>query len=133
MVNGVSSDPISVKSGIPQGAVLGPVLFVIYVNDLPDSVKSDIKLLADDTKLYASGKKMGTGNQHQMQVDLEALERWSAIWLLPFNQRKCKILHLSQGNPQDEYTLLGSPVPHGAFQHKSTSEVCKITRTHIRF
>ena len=110
VVNGVRSEPISVKSGIPQGSVLGPILFISYVNDLPSCVKSDIKLFADDTKLYASGREMGVQDQHQIQVDLVALESWSATWLLPFNQNKCKILHLGHGNPQCEYTLLGSPV-----------------------
>ena len=110
VVNGVRSEPISVRSGIPQGSVVGPILFVAYVNDLPDCVKSGIKLFADDTKLYASNRGTGTGDRNQMQVDLEALESWSATWLLPFNQDKCKILQLGHGNPQHEYTLLGSPV-----------------------
>ena len=53
IVNGEESNPASVTSGIPQDSVLGPVLFSIYINDLPDVVRNPVKLFADDTKLYS--------------------------------------------------------------------------------
>ena len=96
-VNGKQSNPTPVRSGIPQGSVLGPVLFLVYVNDLPESVKCDIKLFADDAKLYASSKQ-GNSQHSQMQADLQSLANWSATWLLPFNVKKCKILYLGTGN-----------------------------------
>ena len=110
VVNGTKSEAIPVKSGIPQGSVLGPVLFVIFVNDLPKCVISHTKMFADDTKLYARCRDTGVQNHSQMQADLEALVRWSKTWLLPFNQKKCKILHLGPENPRRQYTLLGSPI-----------------------
>ena len=108
-VNGKQSNPTPVRSGIPQGSVLGPVLFLVYVNDLPESVKCDIKLFADDAKLYASSKQ-GNSQHSQMQADLQSLANWSATWLLPFNVKKCKILYLGTGNIQDEYSLFGASV-----------------------
>ena len=110
VVNGAKSNPTPVISGIPQGSVLGPVLFVIFVNDLPDCVKCQIKLFADDAKLHASCKQAGLQAQTQLQADLRALENWSATWLLSFNQKKCKVLHLGAGNPRHDYSLLGAPI-----------------------
>ena len=110
VVNGKRSDPSRVMSGIPQGSVLGPTLFVIFVNDLPACVRSNIKLFADDTKLYASPLQSGDGGRSQLQIDLDALTNWSITWQLPFNQKKCKVVHLGSGNPRQEYSLLGAEI-----------------------
>ena len=82
----------------------------MFVNDLPDCVKCGIKLFADDAKLYTGHDGAGGLNHSQMQSDLEALANWSRIWLLPFNQEKCKLLHLGPSNPRREYSLLGAPI-----------------------
>ena len=112
VVNGAKSDPTPVRSGIPQGSVLGPTLFVIFVNDLPECAKCHIKLFADDAKLYTGLRQAGALDQSQMQADLGALANWSATWSLPFNQQKCKVLHLGARNPRLEYSLLGVPIMH---------------------
>ena len=89
-VNGQASSWESVISGVPQGSVLGPLLFVIYINDLPDSVLSTLMLYADDSKVY---KGISTGEDAaQLQTDLHAMYQWSERWLLRFHPDKLKSL-----------------------------------------
>ena len=93
-VNGMKSDPASVLSGIPQGSVLGPVLFIIYINDLPEVVKSDTYLFADDTKIL---RQITTKEDAlQLQSDINSLELWSQKWLLTFHPQKCSVLTLGR-------------------------------------
>jgi hypothetical protein len=68
------------SSGIPQGSVLEPILFTIYINDLPDVVKNVAKLFADDTKLYAAVNN--TNDEIKLQGDIDRLMQWSKEWLL---------------------------------------------------
>ena len=103
VVRGSKSSWAPVLSGIPQGSVLGPTLFLLYVNDLPDNVQSGIKLFADDAKVYANVQDQ-RGRDH-LQEDLDALRTWSGVWQMPFNATKCKVLHLGPGNPQYAYTM----------------------------
>ena len=86
-MNGEFSDWGPVTSGIPQGSVLGPLLFVLYRNDLPDDLTSDIFLFADETKIsnYTSDAK----NAQVLQDDLDKLKEWSSIWLLCFHPANC--------------------------------------------
>ena len=92
VLNGETSEWTNVTSGIPQGSVLGPVLFLLYINDLPDMVKNIVKLFADDTKLYA---RVNTEYQRSsLQTDINNLVKWSETWQLQFNSSKCKHLHL---------------------------------------
>ena len=88
-VNGEDSEWGNVTSGIPQGSVLGPVLFVIFVNDLPDIVKSDMYLFADDTKIF----RIIENNNHctQLQEDLNTMCKWSDTWLLRMHQTNANI------------------------------------------
>ena len=92
VVNGYSSGWAEVTSGIPQGSVLGPLLFVIYINDLPSNIISDIYLFADDTKLYSKIDSLEDASQ--LQEDLRRLEQWSEKWLLRFHPDKCKVLDI---------------------------------------
>ena len=92
LVDQSQSDWATVTSGIPQGSVLGPLLFIISINDLPDCVKSAIKIFADDTKIYREIK-----DQHdtkQLQDDIDSLKKWSRDWQLLFKASKCKCMHL---------------------------------------
>ena len=81
------------RSGIPQGSILGPILFTIYINDLPD-VQNIAKLFADDTKLYAVMNE--EEQQISLQNDIDTLLKWSDRWfkILIFNKSKCKHVHL---------------------------------------
>ena len=95
------SEGCPIISGIPQGSVLGPLLFVIYINDLPNSVKSFTELFADDLKMIAKAS-----NKLQVDNDLKMLELWESTWLLEFNVKKCKVLHTSfNNNPYNTYHL----------------------------
>ena len=88
---------------MPQGSVLGPLLFVLFINDLPDKVKNSIKLFADDLKL------IGNANCHEdILDDLKELEHWEQLWLLKFNVDKCKVVHIEHNdNPHHDYYLSG--------------------------
>ena len=106
ILNGSASDWTPVGSGIPQGTVLGPVLFIAFVNDLPDCIESACKLFADDTKVYVgAGTELGRG---KLQKDLDALATWSRKWRLPFNPAKCTVLHLGRQNVRMEYSIEGA-------------------------
>lgn len=94
IVNGQASEYCPVISGIPQGSVLGPVLFVIYINDLPQAVNSDVYLFEDDTKLYRVINSIK--DSETLQQDLTELEHWSHKWLLRFHPKKCKVVTIGR-------------------------------------
>ena len=94
----------SVTSGVPQGSVLGPVLFLIYVNELPALVKSPMKMFADDTKIFRN--VCDRSDAQILQDDLNTLGQWSTNWLLKFNASKCKIMHLGSANPELGYSMM---------------------------
>ena len=91
-INGYESVERPVLSGIPQGSVLGPMLFVLYINDLPESVISHTFLFADDTKMYNIISK--PSDCELLQGDLKNLAQWSGKWLVRFHAGKCKHMHL---------------------------------------
>jgi len=94
-----------VTSGVPQGSILGPLLFVIYVNELPDIVRNLLYLFADDTKLFA---KIADWNDYaSLQEDLDNLFGWSQSWQLLFKLPKCMVMHMGTHNPQFSYTIDG--------------------------
>ena len=103
VLNGACSSWAKVVSGVPQGSVLGPLLFVIYVNDLPDVVQSSVQLFADDTKIYRPVRQ--AADVLALQGDLDALVRWSSQWQLPFNTDKCKSFHIGPGNSKHAYSM----------------------------
>ena len=93
LLNGSNSDSIPVSSGVPQGSVLGPILFLAYINDLPDQVKSRVRLFADDTAMYLALDKQG--DSEILQKDLESLEKWEKLWDMSFNPSKCQVIHVT--------------------------------------
>ena len=103
MVRGKYSEWVDVISGVPQGSVLGPILFLIYVNDIPEMVNCSIKMFADDTKLFRTVKSIDDCNI--LQNDLDTLSQWTNEWLLSFNVDKCKVMHIGKNNPKLEYTM----------------------------
>ena len=87
VINGELSEPKNVTSGIPQGSVLGPLLFVIYINDLPDQMKSDMFLFADDTKIF---RRISTKQDEViLQKDINEMVKWADQWQLEFHPDKC--------------------------------------------
>ena len=85
-INGETSKWHDVTSGIPQGSVLGPIMFVIFINDLPDIVDSTVYLFADDTKIFNVIRE--PTNKDTLQRDLQKLTEWSNTWLLRFHPGK---------------------------------------------
>ena len=112
VVDGEVSNWKSVLSGVPQGSVLGPILFLIYINDLDDSITSNVLKFADDTKLF---RKVNTdGDKQHLQNDLDRLVKWSEKWQMLLNFGKCKCLHTGHRNLNVNYkmgdTVLGTTV-----------------------
>ena len=91
-VRGIFSSWAEVLSGVLQGSVLGPLLFLIFVNDLPDWVKCSIKMFANDTKIWVKISQME--DSESLQSDLNQLIQWSQQWLLQFHPDKCKVMHI---------------------------------------
>ena len=104
---GKSSTSSPVKSGVPQGTVLGPLLFLLYINDLPDNLQSSVKLFADDALFY--GFIASDTDCDHLQDDLWKLEQWQNQWQMQFNPSKCKVLCISntRSPPVKKYTLCG--------------------------
>ena len=92
VLDGQASEDVLVESGVPQGTVLGPILFLCHINDLPLCVKSQVRLFADDCLLY---RTIDTFEDHLiLQNDLSKLETWASQWGMRFNAKKCYILRI---------------------------------------
>ena len=104
-INIASSELLNVLSGVPQGTILGPILFLIYVNDMPQAVDKEviIKLFADDSKVYKVIESIK--NCLCLQRALINLLVWSTLWQLKLNIDKCLVLHLGRANPMFVYTI----------------------------
>jgi hypothetical protein len=105
VLNGVSSKWLKVKSGVPQGSVLGPILFLIYINDMDDGIACKISKFADDTKI--ASKVTTTHDREILQSDLDRLVNWASKWQMKFNVEKCKVLHIGSNNNRAQYLMNG--------------------------
>ena len=102
-LDGSVSAWLPVSSGVPQGSVLGPVLFLVYINDLQSTAVSRLYLYADDTKMF---RRIVSMNDCQvLQADLDVLCEWSRKWQLNFNVKKCLVIQFGCGNIESSYTM----------------------------
>ncbi len=105
VINGEESDWVNVTSGVPQGSVLGPLLFLIYINDIDKDVTGIISKFADDTKLGRVVKN--NIDKNCMQQDLNVLSDWANKWQMKFNASKCKVIRFGNNKTQSEYMMDG--------------------------
>ncbi len=105
VINGSASDWVPVTSGVPQGSVLGPVLFIIYINDIDLGLNNVIAKFADDTKIGNS--VISDRDRQSLQEDLRKISARSDRWKMPFNVNKCHILEVETKNLKYEYEMGG--------------------------
>ena len=102
-INDCKSNTIPVTSGVPQGSVLGPTLFIYYINDLPLETDRKVRVFADDSKIYSGVSS--PEDRDKLQKGIDALVRWSKKWLMKFNSDKCKVPHIGKNDPRYKYTM----------------------------
>ena len=100
-INGETSTWKNVTNGVPKGSVLDPVLFLLFINDIPEAIQCALKLFADDTKLYTEIADSEDANRLQDGI-FNACE-WANKWQMIFNTKKCKTLHIGPSEPNEYY------------------------------
>ena len=115
VLEGEKSDEVPVTSGVPQGSVLGPLLFLLYINNLPDHVKSQVRLFADDTAVYLTINNLNDCNT--LQQDLNTLEQWEIKWEMRFNPSKCQVLNITR----NKHKIKQNYILHGHILETLTS------------
>ena len=108
VVDGAESDTLLVTSGVPQGSVLGPAMFLVYINSLPKGVNSTVRLFADDTVIYR--EISSEEDHHTLQADLDTLVQWEREFSMEFHPKKCNILGVTRSRCPStyNYTLHGT-------------------------
>ena len=109
LVDGRSSGTAGVTSGVPQGSVLGPLLFLVFINDLPDCVSSEVRLFADDCLMYRPVRDQA--DAVALQEDLDHLQVWERTWQMSFNADKCEVLRVTNKRKniiKTDYTIHGN-------------------------
>ena len=97
-VGGEESAWSAVSSGVPQGSILGPLLFIVYINDLDEKMTSTVLKFADDTKISSN-------SQQELQRDLDTAVEWAQTWQMQFNTNKCKVMHVGHRNERAIYNM----------------------------
>ena len=97
-----------VVSGVQHGSVLGPLLFLICINDIDNNIQSPLRLFADDTILY---REIWSKDDNIIQNDIQTLFKWSQTWKLNFNVSKCKVLTISNKKDPDKFNYTSNNEP----------------------
>ena len=112
MFEGEKSDFVPVTSGVPQGSVLGPTLFLFYINDIANELDSTVRLFADDTMVYLVVKSQSDAKK--LQKDLDCFGSWERDWRMELHPDKCSVLSITRSKTpiHYEYQLHGQPLEH---------------------
>ena len=126
-IRGIHSDWSPDSSGVPQGTILGPILFLIYVNDKPEDVKSTIKLFADDTKIY---RELTNPNViTTLLSDLDSLDRWATDWQVEFNTKKCEVMRITHKKDKNKHSYyLSNTLLKSVYLYKDQGPVSRKSR-----
>ena len=101
VINGTSSEWVPVKSGVPQGTVIGPILFLIYINDIRSGISSKMRLFADDSIIY---REINSAYDHQcLRNDLLLLQQWSHKWQMVFKLEKCFVMSITNKRSPSQF------------------------------
>ena len=109
-----TSDWLKVLSSVIQGSVLGPLLFILFINDLVDIIINDPKLFADDTKVASKVSE----NDNNLQTDINNILDWTKTWLMRLNINKCKIMHFGKKKNKTLRVQSGEPPKKGSTTSK---------------
>ena len=120
-MNGQSSSWLSIRAGVPQGSVLGPLFFLIYINDLPEGLNSEVNLFADDTSLFSIVTCVNT-SASTLNSDLLKIQDWTYQWKMSFNQDRTKRAH----------EIIFSRKKNATTIHRSLSTILKLSLVQIR-
>jgi len=113
-IKGKWSSWISVCSGVPQGYVLGPLLFLIFINDLDEDITSNILKFADDTKIFKEVRN--STDCSQLQADLDKLVLCAKKRQMEFNVDKCKVMHVGNSDSSSSYYMEGSELSEVSYE-----------------
>ena len=102
VIDGEFSDWVNVDSSVPQGTVTGPLMFLMFINDLPINLSSQVRLFADDCILYRS--VAGPEDASKLQADLDTLTAWQNDWQMEFNASKCYVLRVTHARTPHHFT-----------------------------
>ena len=109
MIDGAYSDWVAVESSVPQGTVTGPLMFILFINDLPDNISSNVRLFADDCILYRTIS--GKTDASILQNDLHTLTQWQNNWQMKFKAKKCYILRATHARSPHTFTYNLNGIP----------------------
>ena len=116
-LKGSLSDTQIIPAGVPQGSVLGPLLFLVYINDITESIQSNIKLFADDTSISQSHTNP-TFRAQVLNSDLEAVSQWAANWKINFNATKTELMTIKRDNKVIEPLIFNNTTLNEVSEHK---------------
>ena len=122
VLDGTTSTRCSVSSGVPQGTVLGPLLLLVYIDDMPSYIQSPARLFADDCLLY---KKIRSADDcAELQEDLQQLQEWEGRWLMQFHPEKCEAITISNHRSPIKY---GYSIHGHHLQHVNNAKYLGVT------